>query len=321
MPVPKPGDQPHNFMEHAASRQHAWDTETLGVPINQEDLAYVLLTFGYLIPKGMDTWGRRVPREQKEDFLHLWKVVGHVMGIREDLMTDNLDEAEELYEKIVERNAGSSDAGQVLTTAIMGFLRKYLPERLGLAKTIPASLIIDQLGVERARMILNEPDYRAARRPLTRITHAFALSGIRFYYWLRQHVLRYLPLVGSGVSTLTEHSAEALIDSWRDSYLREPFYMPAHTTTWVLQRGVTPAYEAQLQRWRQKLFDILAVGLGGLILAGFGVGLTILFLLLNMDSARDTVFLSTILVFTLAIVILRYWMPAVARRRPKVPGR
>jgi hypothetical protein len=40
----------------------------LGVPINQEDLAYVLLTFGYLIPKGMETWGRKVPRQQKEDF-------------------------------------------------------------------------------------------------------------------------------------------------------------------------------------------------------------------------------------------------------------
>jgi hypothetical protein len=35
------------------------------------------------------------------------------MGIREELMTDNLDEAEELFETILKRNAGHSDAGQV----------------------------------------------------------------------------------------------------------------------------------------------------------------------------------------------------------------
>ena len=320
MPVPKPGDQPHNFMEHAASRQQGWDTAGLGVPINQEDLAYVLLTFGYLIPKGMETWGRKVSREQKEDFLHLWKVVGYVMGIREDLMTDNLDEAEELFETILKRNAGPSDAGQVLTTAIMSFLRQYLPVRLRLAKTVPASLIVDQLGLERAKMIVAEEDLRAARRPLTRLTHRCALSGIRMYYWLRAHILRYLPVVGSGVSTMTEHSATALIDSWRDSYRREPFYMPAHATTWVLQRGVTPVYEQQLQAWRQRLFDTLAAGLGGLILAGFGVALTILFFFLDMTATRDVVFIATIATFTLATVALRYWVPRIAKQRPKVPG-
>ena len=31
-----------------------WDTAQLGKPINQEDLAYTLLTFGYLIPLGLD---------------------------------------------------------------------------------------------------------------------------------------------------------------------------------------------------------------------------------------------------------------------------
>ena len=56
------------------------------------DLAFVLLTFGYLIPKGMETWGRKLPRAEKAAFLHLWRVVGHVMGIRDDLMTDDLDD-------------------------------------------------------------------------------------------------------------------------------------------------------------------------------------------------------------------------------------
>ena len=98
----------HSYPEYATHRAKAWDT-ALGTPINQEDLAFVLLTFAYLIPKGMETWGRKVPRDQKEAFLHLWRVVGHVMGVREDLMTDNLDEAAALYEQILARNAGGSE--------------------------------------------------------------------------------------------------------------------------------------------------------------------------------------------------------------------
>ena len=192
-------ERARTFVEQATYRKAPWDTAALGVPINQEDLAFVLLTFGYLIPKGMDTWGRTVPREQKEDFLHLWRVVGYVMGIREDLMTDNLDEAEALYETILRRNGGSSEPGQILTTAIMDFLRKYLPVRFGLAQTVPASLIVDQLGLERARLLLNDKDLRAARGPLTRMGHGFARSSIKLYYWLRHNLLRYLPVVGTGV--------------------------------------------------------------------------------------------------------------------------
>jgi hypothetical protein len=96
--------------------------------------------------------------------------------------------------------------------------------------------------------------------------------------------------------------------------------MPAHATTWVLQRGVTPVYEQQLQAWRQRLFDTLAAGLGGLILAGFGVALTILFFFLDMIATRDVVFIATIATFTLATVALRYWVPRIAKQRPKVPG-
>jgi len=313
-------ERARTFVEQATYRKAPWDTKGLGVPINQEDLAFVLLTFGYLIPKGMDTWGRNVPREQKEDFLHLWRVVGHVMGIREDLMTDNLDEAEALYEAILRRNAGSSEPGQILTTAIMDFLRKYLPSRFGLAQTVPASLIIDQLGLERAKLLLTEKDFRAARGPLTRLGHGFARSSIKLYYWLRNNLLRHLPVVGTGVAVLTEHAADALIDSWRDSFRRNPFYIPAQATTWVMQRGVSDAYEASLLKWRQRLFDTMAAGLGGLIFAGFGVALTVIFFFLDMEAARDVCLIATLATFTLAVIALRYLVPRIAQQRPKVPA-
>jgi hypothetical protein len=311
-------ERARTFVEQAQYRKAPWDTAALGVPINQEDLAFVLLTFGYLIPKGMDVWGRAVPRQQKEDILHLWRVVGYVMGIREDLMTDDLDEAEALYETILRRNAGSSEPAQILTSAIMDFLRKYLPERFGLAQTVPASLIIDQLGLDRAKLLLTDRDLRAARRPLTRMGHGFARTSIRLYYWLRRNLLRYVPVVGTGVSVLTQHAADALIDSWRDSFRRNPFYIPTQATTWVMQRGVTDAYEADLLKWRQRLFDTMAAGLGGLIFAGFGLALTLVFFFLDMEYARDVFLVATVATFTLAVIALRYMVPHIALQRPVV---
>ena len=311
-------DRSHSFMDHATRRASRWDTDANGVPINQEDLAFVLLTFGYLIPKGMETWGRRVPREQKEAFLHLWRVVGHAMGIRDDLMTDDLDKAQVLYEQLLEKNAAASEPGRILTSALMDFLRSYLPARFGLAGTVPAALIIDQLGPEKAKLILDDRDFNAARRPATRFTHGFARTSIKLYYWLREHLLSHLPLVGPGVATVTEHAAEAMIDSWRESFLRHPFYVPAQATTWVQQRGVTPEYEKALSDWRQRMFDTLAAVLGGLIVAGFALALALVFFFVDLPKTAAVTAVASAASFVLGLWALRFRLPAVARKRPAI---
>ena len=312
------GDAAHSFMDQATRRGSRWDLDANGAPINQEDLAFVLLTFGYLIPKGMDTWGRRVPREQKEAFLHLWRVVGHVMGIRDDLMTDNLDDARVLYEQLLEKNAAASEPGRILTTALMNFLRSYLPARFGLAGSVPAALIIDQLGPERAKLIVNDDDYRTARKLTTRFTHGFARSSIKLYYWLREHLLSHLPLVGPGVATVTEQAADAMIHSWRESFRRHPFYVPAQATTWVQQRGVTPEYEARLSKWRQSMFDTLAAGLGGLIVAGFAFAVALVFFLVDFEKTALVTAVASAAALLMGLWALRFRLPAIAGRRPQL---
>ena len=313
-------DRAHSFMDHAARRVTRWD-DANGVPINQEDLAFVLLTFGYLIPKGMETWGRRVPRDQKEAFLHLWRVVGHVMGIRDDLMTDDLDQARVLYEQLLEKNAATSEPGRILTTGLMNFLRSYLPARFGLSGSVPAALIIDQLGPEKAKLIVNDEDYRAARRPMTRFTHGFARTSIKLYYWLREHLLSRLPLVGPGVATVTEQAAEAMINSWRESFLRHPFYVPTQATTWVQQRGVTPEYEKKLADWRQSMFDTLAAGLGGLIVAGFALALAVVFAFVDFEKTALVTGIASATAFVLGLWALRFRLPQVAKNRPTLDHR
>ena len=36
-----------------------WNEREWGIPLNQEDLAYTLLTFGYVIPLALERWGCR----------------------------------------------------------------------------------------------------------------------------------------------------------------------------------------------------------------------------------------------------------------------
>ena len=58
-----------------------WDAEVFGVPINQEDLAATLLAFSINVIHGIEkTLGRPLSDAEQEDYLHLWRLIGWLMG-------------------------------------------------------------------------------------------------------------------------------------------------------------------------------------------------------------------------------------------------
>ena len=103
------------FVEGATRRRGATPTDK---PINQEDLAYTLLTFGYVIPLGLEKLGCILTAAEKHAFLHLWRLVGSLLGIGDDLLTDDWDQAKVLYEKIKSRQQARSDSAVKLTNAL-----------------------------------------------------------------------------------------------------------------------------------------------------------------------------------------------------------
>jgi hypothetical protein len=312
-------EKPQSLAERLSHVQEPWDVAKLGVPINQEDQAFVLLTFGYLIPKGMEHWGRTIPRDQKEGFLHLWKVIGHIMGIRADLMTDDLEDAAALYERILARNGGPSEPGVLLTEAVMEFLEEYLPGRFGLAQRFPAELIIDQLGPDRAQMILRPERFAAARRFFPRLGYGACRFGVWAYYRLRDRILARIPLVAGAMAGLLHRSAEMLIESWRDTFQRKPFYVPAGEKTWVRKHGVTPEYKRSLMAWRVAMFDTLLVAVASIIVAGFAVGAAIVFAVLLMWKAAGVSLGVAVLGAIVAAFIMKRTLPAIFDRRPRIP--
>ena len=98
-----------------------------GLPINQEDMVYTLMTFSYVVIEGFRIMGYDMTEAQRDGYVHCWNVVGHLMGIRDELLPARFDDAAELFAAIQRRQSGTSQAGVKLTKALLGAVEDALP--------------------------------------------------------------------------------------------------------------------------------------------------------------------------------------------------
>ena len=97
-----------------------------GLPINQEDMVYTLMTFSYVVIEGFRIMGYDMTEAQRDGYVHCWNVVGHLMGIRDELLPARFDDAAELFAAIQRRQCGTSQAAK-LTRALIGAVEDALP--------------------------------------------------------------------------------------------------------------------------------------------------------------------------------------------------
>lgn len=102
-----------------------------GRPINQESMAFVILTFSVVGLRSMQRLEVDVSAAEREAYIHAWSVIGHVMGVREELLARTYQEAEELFGIIKARRRGGSPEGQALTAALLGWMSEEMPPLLG----------------------------------------------------------------------------------------------------------------------------------------------------------------------------------------------
>ena len=120
---------------------HGWDTARNGLPCNQEELAYTLLTFHYVFLRSLRTLGPGLEREQEEDYLHAWNVLGHVLGIERALMADTMEAAQRAFDEIQARArlvVRTPDPRPALAAALMRAMADQI--RLRLIKPFPTLL-------------------------------------------------------------------------------------------------------------------------------------------------------------------------------------
>jgi hypothetical protein len=122
-----------------------------GVPLSQEHLLGALLAFGYAMLRALDTFGIRYDEGQADDYLHLWSVVAHLMGLREDLLPLGRDEAAIAYEELERRDVEATAAGQRLTAALVSLLEECGPDPL--LRGLPVATMRMLLGPELSEVL------------------------------------------------------------------------------------------------------------------------------------------------------------------------
>ena len=94
-----------------------------GMPISQEALTATMLAFSTIAVEGMRKFDIIVTEQEEADLLHLWKVIGCVLGIDPANMPADVKEAGWLWKKFDQRNFGPTNAGKMLIQAHIAFMR------------------------------------------------------------------------------------------------------------------------------------------------------------------------------------------------------
>jgi hypothetical protein len=132
---------------------------SFGLPVNQEDMAYTLMTFSYVVIEGFRTMGYQMTDRQREGYIHCWNVVGYLMGIREELIPASFADARQLFEAIQRRQHGQSEAGKKLTAALLDAVQDALPGDhhdplvAALARRLVGDATADTLGIQRPTLV------------------------------------------------------------------------------------------------------------------------------------------------------------------------
>jgi hypothetical protein len=116
----------HAAVRRLAAQSPAWKP-AWDLPINQEDLAGTLMSFSWIALDGLGKLDIPLSDADKEAYLYCWRVVGHLLGVREELVPTNIASARDLAASIARRQFGPSPEAQSLTKALVDMMANTLP--------------------------------------------------------------------------------------------------------------------------------------------------------------------------------------------------
>ncbi len=186
---------------HAAIRKLAptapqWKA-SYGLPVNQEDLAGTLMSFSWIALDGLAKLNVSLTEADREAYLHLWNVVGHLLGVQPQLLPANVGQAQALTNAIAAHQFGPSPEGKSLTAALTGMIAHTLPGNV-FDHSGPL-LIRFFLGKQWAEWLGLEEGFLAQLAALP-----FRVLGIEFSGLLED---------SKALSALAEHASQVLINA------------------------------------------------------------------------------------------------------------
>ena len=132
------------------SDRFTWEGE-FGTPINQMSLLATMFTFCVVGPDSLERFGVRLTQHERECYVHVWNVIGQLMGIRDDILPIDHATSVAVWRRIQEREYAPSEQGVELTRAALDVMRELMPGRL--LDGFPATGIRMLVGDEVADML------------------------------------------------------------------------------------------------------------------------------------------------------------------------
>lgn len=110
----------HAQIRHLLQQSGRWDSALWAPPINQHDMLATIFLFSQVFLDGLRLLGLHVDRSEGDDFIHLWRVIGWLIGVEEGLLPDDEASARTASE-IIYLTQGPPDAdSRALVAALLG---------------------------------------------------------------------------------------------------------------------------------------------------------------------------------------------------------
>lgn len=107
----------HALVNHSFESQ--WDTAQWGLPINQADQASTLGLFDGVLVIGARALGVPVSSADSRALMHLWKWVGHLIGVHPDFLVDDEWERHRIDYHVLLAQGPLTEAGPQLSQAVV----------------------------------------------------------------------------------------------------------------------------------------------------------------------------------------------------------
>jgi hypothetical protein len=109
----------HAEVRRALVASPRWRAEEWGLPICQADMAATVLLFSSVLLDGLESLGFAPTATEREDVLHLWRGVGRLMGVEDELLCAAVRDAADLWEMIQATQGPVDDDGRRLAKALL----------------------------------------------------------------------------------------------------------------------------------------------------------------------------------------------------------
>lgn len=119
-------------------RGTGWDVESWGVPINQEDILGTTLVFSVVLLDALARVGIEVDEADENAFLHLWMVVAHFLGLRDEHRMRDVHHARDVMQRTRANAWRRSAQGTLLAEQLISCMRHYFPGR---SRKLPRALV------------------------------------------------------------------------------------------------------------------------------------------------------------------------------------